>query len=103
MSDHQIENKDLLLKEAADALDSAQRRDEAVKLAFNMVERGKISPFDSYADFQEKIASLMEKDLRVVEEALDMDVDMHDFGKVASSEGLPQNAESAFFHRLADD
>lgn len=98
-----VEDKDVLLKEAADALDSAQRRDEAVKLAFSMVERGKCSPFSNYDEFEVKVASLMQKDLRVVEEALDMDVDMHDFGKVASTGGAPQNAEQAFFHRLAED
>ena len=101
-SDH-IDNKDFLLKEAADALDSASRRDEAIKLAFSMIKRGKIPPFEEYEEFQEKVASLMEKDLRVVGEALEMDVDMHDFGKVASSGGQPHNAESAFFHRLAED
>ena len=105
MADHdeKIHDKDSLLKEAATALDAAQRRDEAVKLAFSMVERGKVSPFESFAEFQEKVASLMEKDLRVVEEALDMDVDMPDFGKVASSGGQPQDATAAFFHRLAED
>lgn len=104
MSDSdKIDNKDLLLKEAADALDSASRRDEAIKLAFNMIKRGKISPFDDYDEFQEKVASLMEQDIRVLEAALEMDVDMHDFGKVASSGGQPQNAEQAFMHALADD
>jgi hypothetical protein len=104
MADNEyIDDKDVLLKEAADALDSAQRRDEAVKLAFSMIERGRIAPFADYNEFQEKVASLMEKDLRVVEEALSMDVDMPDFGKVASSGGQPQNAEQAFFHRLAED
>jgi len=98
-----IENKDVLLKEAADALDSAQRRDEAVKLAFSMIERGKIAPFADYNEFQTKVASLMEKDLRVVEEALNMDADMPDFGKVASSGGQPEDAAAAFFHRLAED
>ena len=98
-----VEDKDSLLKEAADALDIAQRRDEAVKLAFSMVERGKCPPFDSYSDFEEKVASLMQKDLRVVEEALDMDVEMSDFGKVASSGGVPSDATQAFFHRLAED
>ena len=53
-----IEDKDVLLKEAADALDVAQRRD----------------------------------------------VDMPDFGKVASEEtAVPADATSAFYHRLAED
>jgi len=101
-SEH-IDNKDVLLKEAADALDSAQLEKKAIKLAYDMIERGKIAPFANYAEYQEKVASLMDKDLRVVEEALSMDVDMPDFGKVASSGGQPQNAEQAFFHRLAED
>ena len=97
-----IDDKDTLLKEAADALDVAQRRDEATKLAFSMVEKGKVPPFGDYASFQEKVASLMEKDLRVVEEALELDVDMQSFGKVASS-GTPQDPHEAFFHRLTED
>lgn len=98
-----LENKDSLLKEAADALEVAQRRDEAVKLAFQLVERGKVPPFETYEAFQEKVASLVEKDLRVVEAALEMDIDMPDFGKVASTESTPNDAAAAFFHRLAED
>ena len=98
-----IQNKDVLLKEAADALDTAQRTDEAIKLAFNMIERGKVAPFETLVQFQEKIASLMEKDLAVVEAALEMDVDLPDFGKVASVGGQPNTAEEAFFHTLAED
>jgi hypothetical protein len=98
------ENKDELLKEAASALEQSQRRVEATKLAFDMVERGKIAPFADYASFETKIASLMGKDLRVVEEALQMDSSLADFGKVAS-EGRPtgNDAASTFFHALADD
>ena len=96
-------DKNSLLKKAADALDHMQRRQDAEKLAFSMVERGKVAPFSTYEEFTEKVASLMEKDLRVVQEALDMDVDMPDFGKVASTGGTPTDATAAFFHRLAED
>jgi hypothetical protein len=98
-----VENKDDLLKEAATALEQAQRRQEAVKLAFSMVERGKVPAFTSYPEFEEKIASLMQKDLRVVEEALDLDLALPDFGKVASTGDVPEDAHAAFFHRLAED
>lgn len=98
-----IDDKNDLLKEAASALDQAQRREDAVKLAFSMVERGKVLPFESYTDLQEKVASLMQKDLRVVEEALELDVDLPDFGKVASTDNAPTDATAAFFHRLAED
>lgn len=98
-----VEDKDSLLKEAADALDLAQRREDAVKLAFTMVEKGKIPAFESYDEFTEKVASLMEKDLRVVEEAIDMDADLADFGKVASGPDLPDDAVANFFHRLAEE
>lgn len=97
-----IDNKDTLLKEAADALEVAQRREDAVKLAFSMVEKGKVPPFGCYDDFQEKVASLLSKDLRVVEEALELDVDMPALGKVASTGG-PQDPTEAFFHRLSED
>jgi hypothetical protein len=98
------ENKDDLLKEAASALEQSQRRMEATKLAFDMVERGKIPPFSDYQSFETKIASLMGKDLRVVEEALEMDSSLADFGKVAS-EGKSHGNDptSNFFHALADD
>lgn len=99
-----IENKDALLKEAADLLDVAQRRDDAVKLAFSMVEKGKIPPFENYSSFQEKVASLLDKDLRVVEQALELDADSPSLGigKVAA-DGASQDATDAFYHRLADD
>jgi hypothetical protein len=98
------ENKDELLKEAAGALEQSQRRMEATKLAFDMVERGKIPPFSDYASFETKVASLMSKDLRVVEEALEMDSNLADFGKVASEgKGHGNDAVSNFFHALADD
>jgi hypothetical protein len=92
-----------LLKQAADALEGAHRKTSAVKLAFSMVERGKVPPFETYSQFEEKVASLMEKDLRVVEEALDMDGDLADFGKLASDGPVPEDAVSAFYHRLAED
>jgi len=91
-----------LLKEAAAALDVAQKRDDAVKLAFEMVERGKIPTFQDHSQFMDKVAELMSKDLRVVEEALEMDSSMADFGKVASEGGTPTDAHSTFFHNLAD-
>ena len=97
-------NKDELLKEAASALEQSQRRMEATKLAFDMVERGKIPPFSDFVSFETKIASLMNKDLRVVEEALEMDGNLADFGKVAS-EGRAHGNDPAsnFYHALADD
>lgn len=100
----QIEDKNQLLKQAADALDAAQKRDHAIKLAFDMVERGKVPPFETLNEFEMKIASLMEKNLQVVQEALELDVDMPDFGKVAS-EGVdfPADATAAFYHRLAEE
>lgn len=97
------EDKDSLLKEAADALDLAERREEAIKLAFAMVERGKVPPFETYDELTEKVASLLEKDLRVVEEAMQMDADMANFGKVAADGGSPTDASAAFYHRLAEE
>lgn len=92
-----------LLKQAAVALDYAQKRDDAIKLAFDMVEQSKIPSFQCHEEFQVKVAELMSKDLRVVEEALNMDANLADFGKVASDGGQPADAASAFYHALADD
>lgn len=100
-----LDDKNDLLKEAADALDRAQRQEDATKLAFAMVQKGKILPFDSYDAFQTKVASLLNEDLRVLERALELDVDMPDLGKVASAAGTVAGGDSAvtaFFHTLAD-
>ena len=99
------EDKDELLKEASAAFVVAHRRLEAEKLAFSMVERGKIPPFMDYESFQEKVASILDKDLAVVEEALELDADLADMGKVASEKTPVAGADSAvaaFYHRLAD-
>lgn len=99
------ENKDELLKESSVALTAAHRRIEAEKLAFSMVEKGKIPPFSDYDTFQEKVASILEKDLKVVEEALDLDADLADMGKVASEKTLVAGADgavAAFYHKLAE-
>jgi hypothetical protein len=98
-----LEDKNTLLKEAAAALDHAQRLVDAEKLAFALVERGKIPPFQSYEDFHTKVASLMTEDLRVVEKAIEMDASMADFGKVAEdSASNVKDPTAAFYHRLAD-
>jgi hypothetical protein len=101
-----IDDKDHLLKEAADALDRAQRREDATKLAFSLVEKGKIPPFESYETFQEKVASLLDEDLEVLKRAIELDSDLPNFGKVANAGGTVVGgdaATSAFFHTLADD
>lgn len=98
-------DKDELLKQAATALDLAQHRNDAVKLAFTMVEKGKARPFESFEEFEEKVAQIMQKDLRVFEEALAMDTGDVGLGKVAAANaGAPvigTNPESDFMHRLA--
>jgi len=95
-----------LMKQAAETIESHRRRDEAVKLAMNMVERGKCEPFKSYSDLEEKIAMLESKNMDAVREALDMDGDLADFGKVASQDNVvppgSNKAELDFFHRLSE-
>lgn len=94
-----------LMTKAADAIERHQRREEAVKLAFAMVERGKCAAFESYDEFQEKVAALEDKNIDVVREALEMDADLTDFGKVASEQKAPHGssgAEMNFFHRLSE-
>lgn len=99
----ELEDKDVLLKQASVALEKEHRRHEATKLAFVMVEKGKIQPFETYDALEEKVASLMEKDLRVVREALDLDVELPEFGKLAGGPSIPEDATAAFYHRLAED
>ena len=94
-----------LIKKAADAIERYRRREEAVKLAFAMVERGKCNAFENYEDFQEKVSSLEIKNLDAVKEALEMDSELADLGKVASEQRAPSGsagAEMNFFHRLSE-
>jgi hypothetical protein len=105
MADQAIDDKNALLKEASEGLRKAHRRIEAEKVAFALVEKGKIPAFGSYGDFQTKVAEVLGKDLDVVREALDMDGTLADFGKVAEDRGLGSEADaatSAFYHSLAE-
>jgi hypothetical protein len=101
----ETEDKDALLKEASLHLRKAHRRVEAEKLAFALVEHGKIPAFSSYDGFQEKVGEILSKDLAVVREALAMDSPIADFGKVAEERGAGEGADSAtaaFYHLLAE-
>jgi hypothetical protein len=96
--------KEGLLVKAAAALEWAGRRTEAEKLAFEMVEQGRIPSFQTYDQFHEKVASLMEKDLEVVREALDIESPAADFGKLAEDQGDNSGSlESNFFHTLVGE
>ena len=95
-----------LMKEAADTIERHRRREEAIKIAMEMVERGKCEPFKTHEDLMSKVASLEEKNLDAVREALDMDSDLSDFGKIASPTSPEvrgaNKAEADFFHRLSE-
>ena len=100
------EDKNELLKESSVALTTAHRRIEAEKLAFVMVEQGKIPPFGDFDSFQEKVAFIMDKNLEAVEQALEMDANLADMGKVAAEASPVVGADSAvtaFYHRLAGE
>ena len=95
-----------LMKQAADTIEKYRLQNQAVKIAMEMVERGKCEPFKSYDELQQKVASLAEKNLEAVKEALEMDSELTDFGKVASPQvTVPagsSKAEMEFFHRLSE-
>jgi len=100
-----MDNRQQLMKRAADAIEGHRRKEEAIKLAMLMVERGKCEPFASWHELQEKVATLETKNLDAVREALEMDSDLADFGKVAAPEqsvSTGSKAESNFFHRLSE-
>lgn len=104
MAEPSAEDKDSLLKEASQSLRKAHRRVEAEKVAFALVEKGKIPAFGSWRDFQSKVAEVLGKDIAVVREALEMDAPLPDLGKVAE-EGVGAGGDSAmaaFFHSLAE-
>lgn len=95
-----------LMKQAADEIERFRKREEATKLAFELVEKGKCEPYGTYQDFETKIASLLEKDLEVVREAMEMDGELADFGKIASEENTSSvkgfdGATDRFFARLS--
>ena len=98
------EDKNKLLKEAASALDQADRQERAQKLAFNMVERGKIPPFHNYQAFQEKVASIASSDLDVVKKALELDAGgSMELGKVAeATPAQTADASQRFYNRLTE-
>ena len=50
---------------------AAEKEKKAQAVAFREVELGLSEPFKTYDEFQEKVASLMEEDLEIVEKALD--------------------------------
>lgn len=105
MAEPSAEDKDSLLKEASQGLRRAHRRVEAEKVAFALVEKGKIPAFECWRDFQSKVAEVLGKDLAVVREALDLDAQLPDFGKVAEERGGSGGedaATAAFFHSLAE-
>jgi len=94
-----------LMKQAADTIEVHRQRDDQIKIAMLMVERGKCEPFSSMSELEEKIASFEGKSLDVIREALDMDTDLADFGKVASNDVViagSDRAEMNFFHRLSE-
>jgi len=96
--------KEVMLTKAAAALEWAGRYQTAEKLAFEMVERGDVPPFQTYGQFHEKVANLMERDLDVIREALDIGSPAADFGKVAEAKGLSQTTpEASFYHTLAGE
>lgn len=100
----EVTGKEALLKQAADALEHAHIRQEAEKLAFEMVEQGRISPFQNFDQFQQKVASLMDKGIEIVREALDIESPAADFGKLAEAKGPSGSSpEAAFYHRLAGE
>lgn len=96
------EDKNELLKEAASALEKADRHSRAEKLAFNMVERGKISPFHSYASFQEKVAAIAADDLDVLQKALELETGSSmELGKVAEERASDStDAHQKFYNRM---
>lgn len=93
-----------LAKEAAEKLASFVTRDRAIKLAFRMVEEKRCKPFASLEEFEEKVASIVEKDPAIVEQALDLgpvDQRVGDLALEKSAEArAAEDPHAAFFHRL---
>jgi hypothetical protein len=94
-----------LMKQAADRIELFERHNEAIKLAFAMVEKGKCPAFESFEEFQTKVALLEEKNLEAVKEALEMDAEL-ELGKIASEQSMPvpgiAGATMQFFHKLSE-
>lgn len=64
---------------------TAEIAKRAQQLAFSLVEKGRIPPFKNYEEFQEKVASLRDQDLDVVEKALEFDTGSLNLGEVGNN------------------
>jgi len=65
---------------------TASETARAEKLAYSLVEKGKIAPFRNYEEFREKVASLASQDLNVVEKALEFDTGALSIGDIGNNQ-----------------
>jgi hypothetical protein len=97
---HKDDHKELM-KEAADKLASYQLRDQAIKIAFDLVELKRCKPFSSYDEFEEKVASIVERGPALVAEALSMQPLEQELGTLTVEKTASVgDAAEEFFHRL---
>jgi hypothetical protein len=93
-----------LAKEAAEKLASFITRDHAIKLAFRMVEERRCKPFGTLEEFEEKVASIVEKGPEVIEQALDIGPVGESVGALSQEKtaeaAAAEDPHAAFFHRL---
>lgn len=90
-----------LAKEAAEKLASFVTRDQAIKLAFRLVEERRCKPFTTNAEFEEKVAFIVEKGPELVEQALDLGPVEQSVGELTQEKtASAEDPATAFFHKL---
>lgn len=92
-----------LLKEAADRIEQYETREQAIKLAFQLVEEKKATPYASYEEFETKVAAIVEKGPQRVADALEMQPLEQELGKLSHEKtaSVGGNPAEAFFHTLS--
>ena len=75
---------------------TASIRKKAEELAFRMVNKGMCPQFETYEDFQEKVASIMTEDIAVTEKALEMTPKLAELGQVSNVRGRGGNSFEEF-------
>lgn len=89
----------------AQANTNHEKRAKAEKLVYKQASMGLVEYPKSYEDLQEKVASLENQDLDVLEKALELNLGDVSMGKVASDNSytLPTTPEEQFAANLMDD
>ena len=111
MSEKQITKADLqktaeMLSYLQDQNVTFEKRAKATELLYKQAELGQIKFPKTFAELQEKVAELLSKDLKVVEEAIKMastSEDMNSWGGLETNAGMVSGAHEVFANTIIND